>query len=203
MMNITAVIFDFGGVLLKWNPYNILRPYFSDQPHAMETFLKEINFIEWNAHQDKGRSFAEGIEVLSKQFPQYAHIAPAFHEHWEESIDGQIDGSIVLLKTLKANGVPVYGLSNWSSETFPILRKRYDFFDLFDGIILSGEVKMIKPDPAIYYLCLELIQKPAKECLFIDDSGPNIARARQIGFDTVQFESPEQLEEELRSRGLL
>lgn len=156
--------------------------------------------MEWNAQQDKGRSFAEGIEVLSKQFPQYAHITPAFHEHWEESIGSQIEGSFSILKTLKEKGVRVYGLSNWSSETFPSVRKR---FDLFDGIIISGEAKMIKSDPAIYDRCLEMIRRPADECLFIDDCGPNMASAKQIGFDTVQFESPEQLKEEWGWRGLL
>ncbi len=202
-MSSTAIIFDFGGVLLKWNPYNILQPYFPGEQQAAENFLDEINFTEWNAQQDKGRSFTEGVAVLSQQFPQHAHIVRALHEQWEKSVDGQFDESIELLRELKEKGHPLYGLSNWSAETFPIVRKRYDFFELFDGILLSGEVKLIKPDPAIFELCLKMICKPASECLFIDDSEANINAAQQIGFDTIHFISSEQLRKELQLRRLL
>jgi 2-haloacid dehalogenase len=202
-MRIKAIVFDFGGVLLKWNPYNILRPYFADDQQAMESFLHEINFTEWNAEQDRGRSFDEGVAILSGQFPQYAHIIRAYYENWELSIDGQFDESIILLDKLKDNGYPIYGLSNWSAETFPIARKRYNFFELFDGIIISGKVKLIKPDSAIFELCLQMTKKPAHECLFIDDTEANIITAKAIGFDTVHFQSPQQLKEELLLRGLI
>jgi 2-haloacid dehalogenase len=202
-MSIKAIVFDFGGVLVKWNPYNILRPYFADDQKAMESFLHEINFAEWNAEQDRGRSFDEGVSVLSRQFPQHAHIIRAYYENWEASIDGQFDESIVLLNRLKDNGYLIYGLSNWSAETFPIARKRYSFFELFDGIIVSGEVKLIKPDSAIFELCLQMVHKPARECLFIDDTEANIITAKRIGFDTVHFQSPQQLKEELLLRGLI
>jgi 2-haloacid dehalogenase len=202
-MSSIAIVFDFGGVLLKWNPYNILEPYFPGQQRAAEGFLHEINFTEWNAQQDKGRSFAEGVAVLSGQFPQYAHIVRALHEQWEKSVDGEFDESIKILRELKGRGYPLYGLSNWSAETFPIVRSRYDFFELFDGIILSGDVKLIKPDPGIFELCLKMTGKPAGECLFIDDSQANIGAAQQIGFDTIHFTTPEQLREELQLRRLL
>jgi 2-haloacid dehalogenase len=202
-MNIKAIIFDFGGVLLKWNPYNILQPYFPGQAQAADDFLREINFMEWNAQQDKGRPFAEGVKVLSQQFPQYAHIVRAFHEQWEKSMDGQYDGSVQLLRELKEKGYPLHGLSNWSAETFPIARQRHDFFELFDSIILSGEVKLIKPDPAIFNHCLQVINRPAHVCLFIDDSEANIVTASQLGFDTIHFISPEHLREELNDRKLL
>jgi len=202
-MSSVTIVFDFGGVLLKWSPYNILEPYFPGQQKAAEAFLHEINFTEWNAEQDRGRSFAEGVAILSEQFPQHAHIVRALHEQWEKSVDGPFDESIEILHGLKRSGYPLYGLSNWSAETFPIVRGRYDFFELFDGIVLSGDVKLIKPDPAIFELCLKMTGRPAHECLFIDDSQANIEAAKQIGFDTIHFTSPEQLRKELQLRALL
>jgi 2-haloacid dehalogenase len=200
---ITAIIFDFGGVLIDWDPRNIYHRYFPGPPQAVEDFLSEINFAQWNLQQDKGRPFAEAVASLSADFPQYAHLIRAYWEHWEESILGPIAGSIRILKQLKQAGYPLYGLSNWSAETFPIAYKKYDFFKLFDGIILSGEVKLIKPDPAIFNLTLQRIRRSASECLLIDDSITNIEAARRLGFKTIHFQSPDQLETELSNLQLL
>ena len=104
---------------------------------------------------------------------------------------------------LKKKGYPLYGLSNWGTETFSMVRHEFDFLNLFDEIILSGEVKLIKPEPEIFELCLQKIGKPANQCLFIDDSEANIITAQRLGFDTVHFVSPEHLENELKIRGLL
>lgn len=201
--HIQAIIFDFGGVLVGWDPRNLYRRFFPDQPQAMEDFLAEVNFMEWNALQDKGRPFAEGVAILSEQFPHHANLIRAYHENWIESITGRIEGTVEILRTLKQNGHPLYGLSNWSAETFPIVRDEFDFLQLFDGVILSGEVKLIKPEPAIFEACLQMVGRPAEVCLFIDDSLPNIVTARNLGFDTVHFESPEHLKSELQARQLL
>lgn len=202
-MSIKAVIFDFGGVLLKWNPHNLFRRHFDNEHQTVESFLKEINFTEWNSEQDKGRPFSEGIAVLSGQFPQYSHIIHSFQDDWEQSLEGTFEESVELLKLLKQNGYPIFGLSNWSAETFPIARKRFDFFELFEGMIISGEVRLIKPDPAIFELCLKMVRKPAHECLFIDDSEKNILTAEHLGFETILFRSPGQLKRELQLRNLL
>jgi len=201
--HVKAIIFDFGGVLVGWDPRNLYRRFFPEQPQAMEDFLTEVNFMEWNALQDKGRSFAEGVNILSQQFPHHANLIRAYHENWSESITGPIEGTVELLRALKEKRYIVYGLSNWSAETFPIVRHEFDFLSLFDGVILSGEVNLVKPDPAIFELCLQRIGKPANECLFIDDSQTNILAAKQLGFDTVQFISPEHLKSELQARQLL
>ena len=195
--HITTIIFDFGGVLLDWNPYHLYRRFFANKTE-IEKFLAEINFPEWNKQQDKGRPFAQGVAELSSEFPEYSHLIRAYRENWEESIVGPINGSVTLLKCLKAAGYSVYGLSNWSAETFPIAFNKYEFFNLFDGIIISGEVKIVKPDPAIFELMLRKIGRSPQECLLIDDSGTNIIAAQQLGFVTVHFQSPEQLEGELR-----
>ena len=199
---IKAIIFDFGGVLLEWDPRNLYRRYFP-QPQAMERFLTEINFHEWNAQQDKGRSFAEGIAELSSQYPQHAHLIQAYYDHWEDSITGSIAGTVDILQWLKQKGYPLYGLSNWSAETFPRARYNYPFFDWFDDIILSGEVKLNKPDPAIFNLLLTKINYSAPECLLIDDSQTNIETAKELGFTTVLFTSPKHLQLELQNLNLL
>ncbi len=200
--NIQAVIFDFGGVLVDWSPHNLYRRYF-DQPHEIDQFLTEINFAEWNTQQDKGRPFAQAVEELSREFPQHEKLISAFHENWEKAIVGAIDGTVQILEKLKQLGYPLYGLSNWSSETFPLVREKFNFFDLFDDIVLSGEVKLIKPDPKIFHLLLKKIGRQAQECIFIDDSQPNTKVAEGIGFKTIQFTSPEQLKEELSRMNIL
>jgi len=201
--SIKAIIFDYGNVLLDWNPRNVYRRYFPNDSEAMERFLQEVNFMEWNAHQDKGRSFTEGVDILSKQFPQYVDLIRAYHEHWVDSIGDAFTGTVEILKQLKQAGYSLYGFSNWSAETFPYAREKYDFFDLFDDMVISGAVGFVKPEPEIYRIILDKIGKPAKECLFIDDSLPNINQANTMGFATIHFQSPIQLEKELKHLGLI
>ena len=200
---IHAILFDFGNVLLEWNPRHVYRHYFPDDEAAMEHFLHEVNFMEWNAQQDKGRSFAEGVAELSREFPHYANLIQAYHDNWSESIGDPVAGTVEIMKRLKEAGYPVYGLSNWSSETFPMVRNKFIFFDLLDDIVISGEVGQIKPEPEIYEIALERIGRPANECLFIDDSLANIEQARKMGFAVVHFQSPELLEKELKNLQLL
>ena len=199
---IKAIIFDFGGVLLQWDPHQLYRRYFN-QPQKIDQFLAEINFSSWNAEQDRGRPFEIGVAELSSQFPQYAHLIRAYYDHWEDSVVGPIAGTVEILRELKRAGYSLYGLSNWSAETYPRIRHQYDFFNLFDEIILSGKVKLIKPDPAIFNLTLKKINRPVSECLLIDDSDANIIAAKKLGFATIQFQSPKQLRTELLQLNLL
>ena len=194
--SIKAIVFDFGGVLLQWDPHRLYRRYF-DQPQQIDEFLAEINFTSWNAEQDRGRPFAEGMAELSDRFPHYAHLIHAYYDHFEDTIVGPISGSVEILRRLKQAGYPVYGLSNWSSETYAQIRPRYDFLGWFDKIVLSGEAGLIKPDPAIFKLLLQRIDHLASECLLIDDSDANIDAAKQLDFITIHFRSPEQLQSEL------
>ena len=200
---IQAVLFDFGNVLLEWNPRRVYRRYFPDNEEAMEQFLHEVNFMEWNAQLDKGRSFSEGVAVLSRQFPHHSDLIQAYHDNWEESIGDYLEGTVAIMRRLKQAGYALYGLSNWSAETFPIVRDRYDFFRLLDDIVISGEVGSIKPEPDIFKIMLGRIGKPAAQCLFIDDSLANIEQARRMGFGTIHFQSPEELEKDLYKLQLL
>jgi 2-haloacid dehalogenase len=200
---IKAILFDFGNVLLEWNPRIMYRRYFPNDEAAMEQFLQEVNFMEWNAQQDKGRTFAEGIAELSREFPHYSELIQAYHDNWNDSIGDSLEGTVEIMKRLKQAGYSVYGLSNWSAETFPLVRDKFVFFDLLDDIILSGEVGQIKPHPEIYEIALRRIGRPASECLFIDDAIANIEQARRMGFNVIHFQTPEQLETELKTLKLL
>ena len=200
---IKAIIFDYGGVILEWHPHNLYRRFFPGHPEATNQFLTEINFLEWNAQQDKGRPFAEAVEILSAEFPQHAHLINAYYEDWEETISGPISGTVEIMKQLKQAGYPLYGLSNWSAETFPYMRAKYEFFDLFDDMVISGAVGYVKPEPEIFHFMLEKIRRPANECLFIDDALANIQQAQKMGFATVHFISPEQLANVLHDFDLL
>jgi len=203
MKNTPIVVFDFGGVLLDWDPRHLYRKLFNGDDAAMERFLTEVNFSEWNHEQDKGRPFAEGVAELSGQYPQHAALITAFGERWQESIAGPITGSVEILEALKQKDFPLFGLSNWSAETFQRIRPEHEFLNWFDDIVLSGEVGLAKPDPAIYRVLLEQVNDSADKCLFIDDSLANILAARELGFMTIHFESPQQLDMEISTRGLL
>ncbi len=194
---ITTIIFDFGNVFVKWDAHAVYDRFFPD-PQAVDSFLQEIRFHEWNAHQDAGRPFNEGIALLSEQYPHYADLIQAYDTYWEDSITDVYHGTVEIVRRLKREGWPIYLLSNFSAEKFPLMQKRYDFLDLFDDMIISGEHKLIKPDPAIFQLTLERIGRKASECLFVDDSLPNIEVARKMGFHTIHFQSPEQLERDLK-----
>jgi len=200
--NIRAVIFDLGGVVLDWNPRYVYRHYF-DTPERIEQFLEEIDFPSWNVQQAMGRPFAEGVAILSAQYPQYASLIRAYHEHWELSVAGPIHGTVEIAGALKSAGYPLYALSNWSAETFPLARDRYDCLQLFDGTIISGEVGLAKPDPRIFELLLQRVHLLAQECLLIDDAAQNIAAAERLGFRTIRFQSPDQLREQLQEMNML
>jgi 2-haloacid dehalogenase len=192
-----AIVFDFGGVLVDWDPHYLYRPFFDGDDAAIDRFLQEIDFREWNLHQDGGRSFDEGVAVLSAQFPQYAHLIRAYHEHWADSIVGPIDGTVDILRACKVAGYPLYGLSNWAQEKFDLVRPKYDFFECFDDILISSTVNLVKPDPRIFEIFLQRINRRAEDCIYIDDSAANVVTADRLGFNTIHFESPAQLTAEL------
>ena len=200
---IKAIIFDYGNVLIEWDPRYVYSRYFPDNPEAMERFFKEVDFMGWNAQQDRGRTFKEGVADLSAKFPQHSHLIQAYHDHWKESIGNALTGTVEILKELKQAGYSLYGLTNWSAETFPYARAKYAFFDLFDEMVISGTVGHVKPEPEIYHIMLEKIGRPAQECLFIDDSLPNIKQAEKLGISGIHFQSAEQLRLELRKLNLL
>lgn len=194
--SINAIIFDLGNVLLGWDARALYQRLLPD-PQAVDSFLEQIRFSEWNAQQDAGRPFREGVAELSRQFPQHARLIQAYDTHWQESITGTYDETIEIARELKQAGWSLYLLSNFSAEKFELIRDQHSFLSLFDDMIISGEHRLIKPDPAIFEFTLERIGRQAHECLFIDDSLPNVEAARSLGFKAIHYHSPSQLRSEL------
>ncbi len=202
-VNKRAIIFDFGGVLVDWDAHYLYRPFFDGDDAAIDRFLHEIGFYEWNLQQDRGRSFAEAVAALSAQFPQYADLIKAYDERWTESLSGSIQGTVEIVRALKTAGYRVYGLSNWALEKFLLVQPKYEFFSWFDDILISSTVQLIKPDPRIFALFLKQINHTATDCVYIDDSAVNVEVADRLGFTTVRFQSPTQLAADLDRLGIL
>jgi 2-haloacid dehalogenase len=197
-----TIVFDFGGVLIDWNPYYLYRKVFLNDDQAIKIFLEQIGFYAWNLQQDAGRPFADGVEELCRVFPQHCELIRMYDTRYEETISGPLWPSVRILEALSAQGYPLYGLSNWSVEKFELVRPKYDFFGLFREIIISGAVGLIKPDARIFELMLDMIGLPAQQVLLIDDSQANILTARQLGFDVIHFHNAEALADELAQRGI-
>jgi 2-haloacid dehalogenase len=197
-----AVVFDLGGVLIDWDPRYLYRKLLADEA-AVEGFLATVCTPAWNTEQDRGRPFTEGVAELVERFPAHAAAIAAYHERWPEMLGGDIGGTVELLAELREAGVPLYALTNWSAETFGFARERFEFLEWFDGVLVSGEERMVKPDPAIFRLLADRFGLDPAVTLYVDDTPGNVQAAGRLGFDAVQFTSPEQLRRELVARRLL
>jgi 2-haloacid dehalogenase len=198
----TVVVFDLGGVLIDWDPRYLYRQLFDDADE-MESFLAEVTTAEWNAHQDAGRPWAEAIEILLAEHPERRELIEAFHQRWPEMLAGEVPGTVDVLADLRATGVRLVALSNWSAEMFPVARERFDFLAWFEGIVISGDVGVNKPDPRIFGHLVERFDIEPAVALFIDDSPANIDAATLLGFRTIQFTSATRLRRDLVRFGLL
>lgn len=197
-----TVIFDLGGVLIDWDPRHLYRKLFDDEGE-MENFLATVCNRDWIEQQDAGRPFAEAVEVLAADHPNYRTEIEAFWARWPEMLAGPIDGTVALLETLKAEGLRLYALSNWSAETWPHALDRFGFLAWFDGLVVSGLEGIKKPDPAIYALLLERHRVDPASALFIDDVPVNVEAARRSGISALRFQDAEALRADLVGYGLL
>lgn len=194
-MIIKNIIFDFGGVLMDWNPKYLYQNVFNSE-EEMDFFLDNIATLKWNAEQDRGRSFQEATEILQNQYPEFSKEIALYYSQWPVMLKGTIEENVSILRNLHGR-YQLYGLTNWSAESFPYAYKNYDFFSLFNGIVVSGEEKLIKPDERIYELLLNRYNLNASECLFIDDNYENIRTAQAMDFNTIHL-PPTNLKEELQ-----
>lgn len=195
-MEFKNIIFDFGGVLIDWNPRYLYRKVFHDDV-KMEFFLKKICSPEWNLKQDAGRSFNEATKELVNKFPQYENEIKNYYSNWIQMIGGPIEENVDLIEDLK-DKYRLFGLSNWSAESFPIVFNQYPFFKEFEGIVVSGIEKIVKPDERIYTLLLTRYGLIANESLFIDDNQENINAAIKLGFKTIHLKEKVNLKNELQ-----
>ena len=202
VMKLKNIIFDFGGVLVDWNPRYLFKDLFNDD-EKMESFLKNICTEPWNIEQDAGRTLAEGTRILQEKFPEERKMIQHFYDGWEVMLKDEISENTKILSQFDRKKYRLFGLTNWSGETFPIALERFGFFKEFEGIVVSGDEKMIKPNKEIYLLLLERYNLKAEESIFIDDNYKNIIAANNLGFQTIHFTEDVHLEHRLQELGLL
>jgi len=202
-MSRSIVVFDLGGVLIDWNPRYMYRKLFAGDEAAMEHFLATVCTQSWNEQQDAGRTFAEGCAILKKVHPEQSDLIDAWLPGYEEMLGGAIEGSVAILSELRARNVLLYALSNWSAETFPVAWRLFPFLSWFEGVMLSGEVKFLKPDPRIFQLLLQTYEIDPARAIFVDDHAGNVEPACKLGMHGIHFNGPDLLRSELRSLGVL
>lgn len=201
MEKIKNIVFDFGGVLIDWNPVYLYKNVF-DSEEKMNFFLENVCRYDWNILQDEGRPLADGTRILQQKFPEYTNEIALYYGRWVEMLGGTIDENVQLIKPLKEK-YTLYGLTNWSAETLPFAMERYDFFQDLKGIVVSGEEKIIKPDRRLYTILLDRYDLRAEESLFIDDNAANIETARTLGFQTMHFTNGVNLKEWMEEMNIL
>ena len=200
-MAIKNIIFDFGGVLIDWNPRYFYKDVFSDIKE-MEYFLSDVWSPQWNMKHDAGFSFSEITHELQELHPKYRNEIEMYQQNWQKMIKGEISENTELLNTLKSK-YRLFGLTNWSAEAFPVIYPKYEFFKVFEGIVVSGEEKLVKPGKEIYQLLMNRYGLLANESLFIDDSLKNIETANELGFSTIHINGTQNLKELLISMGII
>ena len=199
---IDTVIFDLGGVLIDWNPRHLYRKLFGDDVDAMERFLREVCNTEWNEQQDAGRSWEDAVQEAIARHPSEATMIRAYHERWHEMIAGALDQTVAVLDELRAKGIRILALTNWSHETFPVAVERFPFLQWFEGVLVSGTEGLKKPDPAIFALMIARYQIDPQRAVFIDDLQRNIDAAQAAGLHGIHFSGAQQLRTDLRKLGL-
>jgi 2-haloacid dehalogenase len=162
----------------------------------MEYFLKHICNDKWNLEQDKGRTLLEGTVLLQNKFPEFHSMIQLYYDKWEIMLKSDIPETVSLFYRLKAK-YKIYGLTNWSVETISILFRRFPFFKEFDGIVVSGQEGVVKPDHQIYKILLDRYNLKVENSIFIDDNLNNIQVAEKIGLYSIHYENASKLETKL------
>jgi 2-haloacid dehalogenase len=196
-----AAVFDLGGVLIHWDPRLLYRKMLPSEA-AVERFLSTVCTPEWNAQQDAGRPLDWGIAELVARFPDQSLLIEAWRDRLAEMVL-PIGGSVELLRELHEREFPLYALSNWGTDEFQAIRNLFPFLEWFRGILISGDVGLLKPDPRIFGLLVREHRLHPAEVAFIDDHPPNVEAAQQLGFQSILFISPADLRRQLGRLGLL
>lgn len=202
MAKIDTVIFDIGNVLIRWDMYNLYRRIFPDDA-AIAAFLDETGLVEFNHYQlDAGVPYTQGVESLAARFPHHAEAIRAFDRRWTDCLDGAIEENVAVLRDLDRKFYDLHAITNFSADKFPIACRMFPFLLTFEETIVSGVVKLVKPDPAIFELLLTKLKLDPARAVFIDDSAANIATARNLGLNTVHFVAGVDLRARLTALGL-
>ncbi|MFM0139972.1 HAD family hydrolase [Caballeronia grimmiae] len=202
-MTIKAVVFDFGGVLIDWDREYLYRQLIPNETER-RWFLDNVCKMDWVVQQDGGQSTEEGTAELVALYPEHEALIRAFYARWHEMVAGVLEEGVALVDRLDAAGVPLFGLTNWSAETFPYAWERFDVLRRFREIVVSGHVGVIKPDPQIFALMRAEIEKhlpgvEPHELVFIDDNLKNAQAATALGWHGVHYTGALDTETKLRA----
>lgn len=200
MKQIETIIFDLGGVLIDWNPEYVFLDAFNGDREKMQWFFDTICTHDWNENQDAGYPLVQATQDLVEKFPDYERYIRMFYGEWKNMLGGAIDGSVKILEALiKSGDYKVVALTNWSNETFPIAKKRFEFLNWFEGIVVSGDEKTRKPFNDIYEITLKRFNIIPEKSVFIDDNLRNIGAANNLGINGILFKNPEELIQQLKT----
>ena len=190
------IIFDFGNVLVQWHPEVVYGDYFGDEAKAW-WFLRHVADMDWRQRIDAGESVDGCIREKQAQYPEYAEAVELYRSRWREMLTDEVPGMRQLLSELPAAGYQLFGLTNWSMETFPEARERFGILQMIDRYVVSGAEGLVKPDPRLFQVLLDRYQLKAEECLFIDDNPDNVAAAKGMGMQGIVFNGAEDLRKKI------
>ena len=197
----TAVVFDLGGVLIRWDPRHLYRQLIPED--EIDAFLEEVGFHAWNHEQDAGAPWGPAVEAHAALFPHRRALLAAYPARFPDSLDGPVEGTVAILEELHAAGTRLVALTNWSAELFPHAEATFRFLGLFEGIVVSGREGVAKPDPAVFDLVLSRYRLDPAGTVFVDDSPANVAAAAAAGLTALVFTGPDRLRADLSRLGLL
>jgi 2-haloacid dehalogenase len=202
LTSVGAVVFDLGNVLITWDPFPAIAKAVGAEQASRFLADQDFDFMAWNHEQDAGRSWDEGEAVALTSHPHWKSAILAYRSNYPDTLVGAIEDTVQILRELHAAGIPLYALTNWSDELFPAARKRFDFLDLFEDIVVSGKEGVAKPDPQIFTILQKRIGHPLDACIFVDDSQRNVEAAAKAGLDAILFTDTGHLRRDLTLRNL-
>jgi 2-haloacid dehalogenase len=203
LKKIDTIIFDIGKVLIDWNPMIFYIDAFNGDTQKAKWFLENVCNHDFNLALDAGKDWQQSIEEKVSEYPEYEKHIRMYLEHWEAMILGPINGTVEIFRKMKdSKKYRIYAITNWSDFTFTQTYEKYDFLKWFEGITVSGRIKIVKPDPAIYHYTLKKYSIEAGNSVFIDDNKANVDAAIELGINGILYTSPEELAASLKSYGI-
>ena len=201
MTVIRHIVFDIGKVLIHYDPYLPFSRLIPDADRR-KWFFDNVCTHDWNIEQDRGRTWAEAEALLIADFPDQEDNIRAFRANWHEMVSHHYEDSVAIMLGLIEDGRDVTMLTNFASDTFAEARERFPFLNRPRGVTVSGEVRLLKPDRAIYDRHAKDFGLDPAASLFIDDSAKNVQGAIDAGWQAVLFEGAGKLEQDLRRLGI-
>ena len=193
------IIFDFGNVLVQWHPELVYGQYLGDEARAW-WFLRHVADLDWRQRIDAGESQDDCVAELQARFPDYREAIALYRDRWREMLTDEVPGMRQLIGDLKSQGYEIYGLTNWSMETFPEAREHFTILQLIDRYVVSGQERLVKPDERLFRVLLDRYGLKAEECTFVDDNPDNVAAACRMGMEGIVFNGADDLRIKLNIR---